>query len=64
MSAVWSHAKDVTYMDPVGGFQAGRKAVRKEWAAQAAMKLGGKVEAADMHITVGSGLVMAVVRKG
>ncbi|MHC4850946.1 MAG: PAS domain-containing protein, partial [Planctomycetota bacterium] len=44
MNAIWSHANDVTYMGPVGGFQVGWDAVRKGWEAQAAMKLGGNVE--------------------
>jgi ketosteroid isomerase-like protein len=53
MKEVWSHADDVTYMGPGGGFQVGWNQVLKNWEAQAAMKLGGKVEAADMRITVG-----------
>ena len=53
MKEVWSHADDVTYMGPGGGFQVGWDKVLENWEAQAAMKLGGKVEAADMRITVG-----------
>lgn len=53
MRAVWSHANDVTYMGPVGGFQVGWDAVRKEWQAQAAMKLGGKLVASEMQVTAG-----------
>lgn len=59
MKEVWSHADDVTYMGPGGGFQVGWDQVLKSWEAQAAMKLGGKVEAANMRITVGQD--MAVV---
>jgi len=53
MKEVWSHANDVTYMGPGGGFQVGWDQVLKSWEAQAAMKLGGKVEAADMRIAAG-----------
>ena len=53
MKTVWSHADDVTYMGPGGGFQVGWDQVFDNWKAQAAMRLGGKVEAADMRITVG-----------
>jgi ketosteroid isomerase-like protein len=53
MKEVWSHADDVTYMGPGGGFQVGWGQVLKNWEAQAALKLGGKVEAADMRIVVG-----------
>ena len=53
MKDVWSHADDVTYMGPVGGFKVGWDQVLKDWDAQAAMKLGGKVQAADMRITLG-----------
>jgi len=53
MQEVWSHADDVTYMGPGGGFQVGWAAVLGNWKAQAAMKLGGKVAAADMRMTVG-----------
>ena len=53
MEAVWSHAKDVTYMGPTGGFYVGWNRVLKNWEAQAAMKLGGKVEPKNMIITIG-----------
>ncbi len=53
MMEVWSHADDVTYMGPGGGFQVGWPQVLESWKAQAAMKLGGSVEAADMRVTVG-----------
>ena len=58
MTAVWSHAKDVTYMGPVGGFQVGWEAVHKDWEAQAAMKLGGKVIASGMQVTAGKDLAI------
>ena len=53
MTEVWSHADDVTYMGPGGGFQVGWPKVLENWKAQAAMKLGGSVEPADMRVTVG-----------
>jgi ketosteroid isomerase-like protein len=53
MSGVWSHADDVTYMGPGGGFQVGWPQVSESWKKQAAMKLGGHVEPTEMHITVG-----------
>jgi len=56
MKEVWSHAEDVTYMGPGGGFQVGWSQVLANWEAQAALKLGGKVEAVDMRITVGRDL--------
>jgi len=58
MTQVWSHAADVTYMGPGGGFEVGWQKVRANWEAQAAMKLGGKVEAADMRITVGQDIAV------
>ena len=53
MKAVWSHAGDVTYMGPGGGFQVGWDQVQHNWEAQAAMKLGGTVKPEGMHMTVG-----------
>ena len=53
LKEVWSHADDVTYMGPGGGFKVGWGEVLKDWEAQAALKLGGKVEAADVRVTVG-----------
>jgi ketosteroid isomerase-like protein len=58
MKAVWSHAKDVTYMGPGGGFRIGWAQVLADWETQAAMKLGGKVEPGDMHIMVGQELAV------
>ena len=54
MAKVWSHADDITYMGPVGGFQKGWQAVHKNWAYQADQKLGGKVEPEDVHINAGA----------
>ena len=56
MTEVWSHADDVTYMGPAGGFQTGWDQVLAEWQAQAAMKLGGEVRTETMVITLGEDL--------
>ena len=53
MKEVWSHADDVTYMGPDGGFQVGWEQVLASWEKQAAMKLGGHVEPDAMRITAG-----------
>jgi len=53
MNAIWSHANDVTSMSPVGGFHVGWDAVRKDWEAQAANKLGGTLIASEMRVTAG-----------
>lgn len=58
MKEVWSHADDVTYMGPAGGFKTGWSQVLADWEAQAALKLGGKVQAADMRVTVGQDLAV------
>src|SRR5215468_5482606 len=49
MKNVWSHADDVTYLGPGGGFRVGWNEVLQDWEKQAAMKLGGKVEPVDMR---------------
>jgi ketosteroid isomerase-like protein len=54
MTKVWSHADDVTYMGPGGGFQTGWAAVQAEFQKQADMKLGGHVGPTDMTITAGA----------
>jgi len=53
MQAVWSHADDVTYMGPAGGFQEGWAVVDEVWVKHAAMKLGGKVTPETVKMTVG-----------
>lgn len=58
MRAVWSHADDVTYMGPAGGMQTGWPAVLANWELQAAMKLGGTVKPADLHVTVGADIAV------
>jgi len=56
MQEIWSHADDVTYMGPAGEFQVGWNEVRDVWEAQAALKLGGKVEPYELRATVGNEL--------
>lgn len=59
MSQVWSHADDVTYMGPGGGFLKGWKHVGATWEEQAALKLGGKIRCTDLRITIGGNLAFA-----
>ena len=59
MQQVWSHAEDVSYMGPMGGYQTGWEQVSKMWQAQAELKLGGEVEPHDVHFTVGSEIAIA-----
>jgi ketosteroid isomerase-like protein len=56
MEEVWSHADDVTYMGPAGGFQVGWDQVRAYWEGQAALKLGGQIAPFDTHVTIGDKL--------
>jgi len=58
MVEVWSHADDVTYMGPDGGFQVGWKDVLSEWDKQAAKKLGGHVGPDGMRIAGGHDLAV------
>ncbi|MGH8046624.1 MAG: YybH family protein, partial [Chthoniobacterales bacterium] len=58
MIKVWSHAADVTYMGPTGGFQVGWKKVLPVWKKQAAMKLGGTVKPEQIHMVVGSSIAV------
>jgi ketosteroid isomerase-like protein len=59
MKDVWSHAADVTYMGPGGGFQVGWNQVLAIWEKQAAMKLGGTVKPEGMRMTVGRDIAIA-----
>lgn len=59
MKEIWSHADDVTYMGPGGGIKVGWLEVLKDWESQAAMKLGGTVNASDFHYVIDE--YMAVV---
>jgi ketosteroid isomerase-like protein len=58
MSEVWSHADDVIYMGPGGGVQVGWAQISENLKKQAGMKLGGKVEPAEMHLAVGQDLAV------
>ena len=58
MNKVWSHQADITFMGPDGSFLRGWKSIAAEWEKTASMKLGGKVEAKEMHITVGQELAI------
>ncbi len=58
MMAVWSHADDITYMGPAGGFQKGWAEIRNVWETHAAMKLGGKVTPDRMEVVEGSDIAM------
>ena len=58
MFEVWSHATDVTYMGPGGGFETGWKAASSAWQKQAAMKLGGSVKPDRMTVVVGGNLAV------
>jgi ketosteroid isomerase-like protein len=53
---IWSHAGDVTIMDPFGGRLTGWEAVDGEFTKVAAMKLGGKIVFKDLHLYAGSDL--------
>ena len=56
MKEVWSHADDVTYMGPAGGFQNGWPEIEKVWDDTAALKLGGKVVPEKMEMRIGEDL--------
>jgi ketosteroid isomerase-like protein len=52
-------------MGPTGGFQVGWSQVQASWEAQAAMKLGGHVDATEVKINAGEDLaVMHNYEKG
>jgi hypothetical protein len=55
---IMSHASDITYMGPNGIYLVGWKDIEKEWDAQAANELGGKVVAKRMHQVIGSDLAV------
>ena len=58
MKRIWSHANDVTYMGPAGGYRTGWDQVLADWEAQASMKLGGKVTPNNIRITIGRDLAV------
>ncbi len=63
MKQVWSHADDVTYMGPTGGFQVGWKQVLPVWEEQAAMRLGGEISPQDVRVVGGSDLAVVHCRE-
>lgn len=58
MTAVWSHASDVTYMGPDGTTEVGWKAVLADWKKQTALTLGGKVMPSNLHIVIGKDIAV------
>ena len=58
MQEVWSHAGDVTYLGPDGGFQVGWPEVLADWQQQAGMKLGGTVRPEGFHVMMGQDLAI------
>jgi ketosteroid isomerase-like protein len=58
MDAIWSHADDVTYMGPAGGYRVGWDQVRADWQQQAAQKLGGTVKPEAARITMSKDLAV------
>lgn len=63
MKNVWSHADDVTYMGPGGGFQKGWPSVLDVWEKTAAMKLGGKVTPERLHTTISDNLAIVLTNE-
>ena len=60
MKELWSHADDITYLSPAGGIKTGWQTVLADWQAQADLKLNGRVEAKDVHITQNGNLAVVV----
>ena len=58
MEDVWSHGDDITCLGPAGGITVGWEAIRANWEAEAALKLGGHIEPSDLQITVGNDLAI------
>lgn len=58
MDVIWSHADDVTYMGPAGGYRVGWEQVWADWQEQAAQKLGGMVKSEAVRITMGEELAV------
>lgn len=52
MSAIWSHAADVTTMHPIGGREVGWDAVKGSWEGVAGLASGGKIGLQDQLIRV------------
>ncbi|MEM7443979.1 MAG: SgcJ/EcaC family oxidoreductase [Pseudomonadota bacterium] len=59
MTELWSHADDIVYMGPSGRTLIGWDAIRQDWEAQAAMRLGGEIHLTERHVTIGQDLAVA-----
>ncbi len=58
MKNLWSHADDITYMGPMGGFNLGWSAISSIWDKQADLKLGGNVIAENIHVAMSPSLAV------
>jgi ketosteroid isomerase-like protein len=56
---VFWHTDDVVFMGADGGYQVGWKDTYASWEKMAALKLGGKVEPAEVKLAVGANLAVA-----
>jgi ketosteroid isomerase-like protein len=60
MMEVWSHAPDVTAMNPVPGRQVGWEEVRAAWEQFASLTSGGQVTVHDLLVRVGGDLAYTI----
>lgn len=58
MRSVWSHADDVIFMGPDGGYLKGWEQVLGEWEKHSARKIGGKIQAKEMKVIMGRDLAI------
>lgn len=63
MEDVWSHRADVSYLGPGGDLRIGWDDVLASWKEQAALKLGGNVEPADVHVMAGGDIAIVQNRE-
>jgi ketosteroid isomerase-like protein len=54
LNNVWSHSDSITYMGPFGGILRGWGEVGADFEKVAAMKLGGKITANNLHLYAGT----------
>ena len=54
LNNVWSHSDSITYMGPFGGILTGWGEVGADFEKVAAMKLGGKITANNLHVYAGT----------
>ena len=50
MKEIWSHADDVTYLDPSGAFLVSWNDVLASWQKQADLNIGGDVHPENLHL--------------